>query len=47
MQSELPWAERQDDEEVALGQYVRVAGVGAVTAIFVLGMPIRRLRRSA
>lgn len=41
----MPWAERQADEVIGVGRYVRVGGVGAVTVLFVTNLPVRRFAR--
>lgn len=41
----MPWAERQADEVIGVGSYVRVGVVGAVTVLFVTNLPVRRFAR--
>ena len=41
----MPWAARQSDELVGVGSNVRVGRVGALTVVFVVGLPVRRFAR--
>ena len=41
----MPCAERHADEVIGVGSYVRVGAVGAVTVLFVTGLPVRRFAR--
>ena len=41
----MPWAQRQSDEVIGVGSHVRVGGVGAITVVFVVNLPVRRFAR--